>query len=255
MLVAFHNDPKIKDKYIARVKAHKAADEIIHGKYVQKYGKGQIKGCAVGCTLHSDDHGAYETELGIPRILARLEDGIFESLNSPRDTEWPLQFLEATPVGADLSNVWPQFAAWMLVDKEWGVIQFAKTDRTKKAIQAIAEFYQSGKFAKKEHWNEIDKLRIEVRASAAAYTAAAAAAADAAYAAADADAAYADAAAVAAAVAAAAAAAVADAAAAAAAAVADAAAAADAARQKWRNAQADKLLELMSEAPVLEAVK
>ena len=38
-LLAFHNDQKIKDKYIARVKAHQEADEIIKGKY-WKNGKG-----------------------------------------------------------------------------------------------------------------------------------------------------------------------------------------------------------------------
>lgn len=31
---AFHNDIKIKEKYVARVKAHQIADEIIKGKYL-----------------------------------------------------------------------------------------------------------------------------------------------------------------------------------------------------------------------------
>jgi hypothetical protein len=291
-LIAFHGKQSIKDEYLARVRAHKTADQIIHGTYWQNG-----KGCAVGCTVHSNNHLAYEDELGIPRILARLEDGIFENLKSPRDIEWPEQFLDAVPVGADLSNVWPQFAVWMLIDKQWGVLQFAKTDRTKESIIAIAKFYQEGKFAKKEYYDEIAKIRA---AAADAY-AAAAAAADAAYAAADAayDAAAADAdaddayaaaaaaadaadayaaAAAAADAAAAAAADAADAAAAAAAAAyaaydadadaaadaayaaadaaADAAAAADAyayaAKQKWRNAQADKLIELLKAAPIGE---
>jgi hypothetical protein len=45
-LIAFHNDQKIKDKYLARVEAHRKADEIIKGKYWENG-----KGCAVGCTL------------------------------------------------------------------------------------------------------------------------------------------------------------------------------------------------------------
>ncbi len=46
-LRAFHNNPKVKSKYLARVKAHEKADEIIKGTYWQGG-----KGCAVGCTIH-----------------------------------------------------------------------------------------------------------------------------------------------------------------------------------------------------------
>jgi hypothetical protein len=261
-LIAFHGDDKIKDKYMKRLEAHKAADEIIKGTYWQNG-----KGCAVGCTVHSDNHAAYETELGIPRILARLEDGIFENLQNGRAKDWPIQFLSAIPIGADLSNVWPQFAIWMLIDEKWGVLQFAKKEKTKESIIAIAKFYQEGKFSKKEHYDEIRKLRADDAAYAAAYAADAAAyaadvaadvaAADAAaYAADDAADAAADDAAYAAADAAA------DAADDAAYAAADADDAADvaayaaayaayAARNKWREAQADKLLELLGTAPVL----
>lgn len=46
-LIAFHGKQSIKDEYLARVRAHKAADEIIKGVYWEKG-----KGCAVGCTVH-----------------------------------------------------------------------------------------------------------------------------------------------------------------------------------------------------------
>ena len=68
-LIAFHGKQSVKDFYIERVRAHAAADEIIHGKYWENG-----KGCAVGCTIHSRTHARYETELGIPLALARLED-------------------------------------------------------------------------------------------------------------------------------------------------------------------------------------
>lgn len=47
---AFHNDKKIKAKYLARVKAHIKAGEVIKGKYWENG-----KGCAVGCTIHGYD--------------------------------------------------------------------------------------------------------------------------------------------------------------------------------------------------------
>ena len=97
---AFHNDPKVKKKYLARVTAHQKADEIVKGYYWEKG-----KGCAVGCTIHSGDHKAYETELGIPEWLAKLEDRIFEGLPLKRAKQWPKEFLEAINIGSDLNKI------------------------------------------------------------------------------------------------------------------------------------------------------
>ena len=100
-LLAFHGNPEIKEKYLARVAAHRAADELVQGfGYWQADHAGHFKGCAVGCTLHSSDHAAYEVELGIPQILARIEDGIFERLPAKRAKTWPEEFLKAAEVGA-----------------------------------------------------------------------------------------------------------------------------------------------------------
>jgi hypothetical protein len=48
---------------------------------------------------------AYETELGIPVMLARLEDWIFEGLPVERAKLWPKQFLTTIKSGSDLSLV------------------------------------------------------------------------------------------------------------------------------------------------------
>jgi len=136
-LVAYHNNPKIKEKYLARVRAHVKADQLVHGQYWE-----DGKGCAVGCTIHSGYHQAYEIELGIPRILAHLEDRIFESLPNGQAQQWPEQFLQAIPVGADLSSVWPRFAIWMLTDADFGAIQFANKQEEKVAIQNVADAYR-----------------------------------------------------------------------------------------------------------------
>jgi hypothetical protein len=135
-LLAFHGNPKIKAKYLNRVKAHQKADEIVKGQYWQ-----DGKGCAVGCTIHSSNHRAYETELGIPLALARLEDSIFEGLPNELAKEWPSKFLSAIELGADLSFVWPKFALWLLTDPQNGVLRHAKERSTKGAIQQVAELY------------------------------------------------------------------------------------------------------------------
>ena len=117
-MIAFHGNPKIKAEYLARVRAHRKADQLIKGQYWE-----DGKGCAVGCTIHGSDHGRYETELGIPRVLARLEDTLFEGQSNGAARRWPTDFLSAIRVGADLSLVWPRFAIWLLADKRTGVIR------------------------------------------------------------------------------------------------------------------------------------
>lgn len=63
------------------------------------------KGCAIGCTLEGYDHERYPIELGIPVELAHLEEQIFEGLSNGEAKDFPLEFLEAIPLGADLSGV------------------------------------------------------------------------------------------------------------------------------------------------------
>jgi hypothetical protein len=92
----YHNDPAIKAKYLARVKAHRLADELIQGTGWEKG-----KGCAVGCTLENYDHSQYPVELGVAEGLARLEDHIFEALPPEDAMSWPEQFLAAIPEGID----------------------------------------------------------------------------------------------------------------------------------------------------------
>ncbi len=238
-LLSFHGKQEIKDKYVERVKLHAAADEIIQGTYWQNG-----KGCAVGCTVHSADHSAYETELGIPQIIARLEDRIFEGLTNGEAKAFPLRFITAVPVGKDLTPVWKKFLVWLLVDPETGVIRHAKKDETKKAIQDVADLIEKS-LLENVTSEQFMAVRKVARAAAAddaddadAYAYAAAAYAD------DAAAAYADADAAAAA-------------AYAAAAAADAYAAADDADadDAYKNAKvtrfsqmADKLIQLLSEA-------
>ncbi len=193
---------ELKTEIVAEIIRHREQDQIIQGTYGEGTGD-NWKGCAVGCAIRSlnlrkgkdfsvSSHSVYETEFGIPRILARLEDRIFEGLSVEDSKTWPENFMSAVPVDSDLSLVWPKFAVWLLTDKEDGVIKFAKTDNQREVIQKVSDLYSqsiNGVLVSKEDWGLAHK-------NAAAYAAAAAAAdAAAAYAAAAAAAAAADAAA------------------------------------------------------------
>ncbi len=94
ILKAFHNDVTVQQKYISRVEEHYKLDEIIKGQYWENG-----KGCAVGCTVHSDSHNCYEIELGIPTWVARLEDTLFEGMPNEKAKEFPLKLLKSIPLG------------------------------------------------------------------------------------------------------------------------------------------------------------
>jgi hypothetical protein len=215
-LIAYHGDPAIKDKYLARVRRHRAEDQLVKGQYWK-----DGKGCAVGCTIHGGEHRRYETELGIPIQLARIEDGLFEALPNGEAQAWPEAFLDAIPVGANLYIPYWQFMRWLLIDPEEGVIRFAKREKTKQAIENVGALYGrllDGGTVSEEEWRNARAYAAADAAAYAAYAAAyaAAAAAYAAAYAADAAAAY---------------------------------AAAYAARTKARVRQSEKLLELLRAAP------
>lgn len=114
-MIAFHGDEAVKAKYLARVREHAAADRLIHG-----IGWQDGKGCAIGCTLEAYDHALYPVELGIPEVIARLEDAIFEGLGNGRAQAWPEQVLAAIKPGADLSRVSWQFLHWLLTESGIG---------------------------------------------------------------------------------------------------------------------------------------
>src|SRR5690349_13637220 len=136
LLRAFHNDPALKARYLARMEAHARADEIVQGVYWE-----DGKGCATGCLMHSDEpHALFPAELGIPVRIAYLADRIFEGLSNAEAQAWALDFLRCIPVGADLSLVAPRFVLWTLIDSTHGALRYA-TDAEAPALERVAALY------------------------------------------------------------------------------------------------------------------
>ena len=138
-LVAYHNDPALKAGLIASLKAHAEADEFVKGRY-WKNGKG----CAVGCTLEflnqtdHTNHMLYESKLGIPVMLAKLEDRIFEGLPNDKAQQWPIKFSQAIRPGADLSLVGWKFLHWLLTDA--GMLDDGGDKDVRAEIKQCADF-------------------------------------------------------------------------------------------------------------------
>ena len=190
-LLAFNNDAQLKEDLMIELEKHRDTDAIIKNTYGNE-SENVFRGCAVGCsinsynivkglTLDTSKHKNYEL-FGIPTLLAKLEDDIFEGLPSTHNIDWPLNFMSAINVGADLSTVWPKFAQWLMTDEKYGVLQYARTDLQKEIIQKVSNLYKNGG----------SKEEFRLAANAAYAAASAASATNAAYAASATDAAYAD---------------------------------------------------------------
>jgi predicted metal-dependent phosphoesterase TrpH len=121
---------------VRRVKAHQEADNIIQGQ-----GWSEGKGCAVGCTLENYAHSQYPIELGLPEWLAHLQDAIFEGLPRAEAKAFPLQFLEAIPVGVYLEAVRHKLAVLrlssLLVNLNGGNV------KVKDAINQVIEYHKA----------------------------------------------------------------------------------------------------------------
>ena len=121
---AYLDDPKLKHDFLEQLRWHADNDAILQGTYGETEG-GKWRGCAVGCSIHSlaklrgetlrtADHSLYESLLGIPEWLARLEDALFEGMPKREAMSWPVRFAEAIHVGADLGPVKWRFCAYLM---------------------------------------------------------------------------------------------------------------------------------------------
>ena len=138
-MLAFHNDPAVQSKYLNRIEQHRIHDEIVQGYYWENG-----KGCAVGCILHSSYHKAAESEIGIPEWLMRLIDGIFEQLQNGDAKNFPVEFLSAIPLGADISPVRDQFLAWLMEDEKYGLAHTVRDDEIKALAAEVGKRLRTG---------------------------------------------------------------------------------------------------------------
>jgi len=145
-ITSFHGRHEVKKKFVDRVRAHRLA-----GETTKDYDRKNVNGGAVGCTLHSDNHWAYEDELGIPNQLACIEDELFFSLANDQAQLFPEQFLEAIPVGADLFPAAWQFMLFALLDENQGMIALGQHEA---AIRQAADFYRRALEGVEISWGE-----------------------------------------------------------------------------------------------------
>jgi hypothetical protein len=135
MILSYHNKPEIKEQLIARMDKHIELDQLLKGATGQ-----DGKGCTVWCALNNGDlkegynHKAFETILGLPEWLARLQDVIFEGLNVD-DAKWfSSQWPKSIPVGKNLDPVKWKFCAFVMKENIERVLLLDISDELKKQV-------------------------------------------------------------------------------------------------------------------------
>lgn len=98
-MLSYHNDPAVKDLYVARFEEHRKADEVI-----QDFGFEDGTGGFVGCTFEDYDHDKFPREIGWPIWLGHLAEAIFEELSKKDAPRFGADLLMAVPVGVDLEQ-------------------------------------------------------------------------------------------------------------------------------------------------------
>jgi hypothetical protein len=174
-----------KEQMLAEVQKHRKADQILQGTYGKE--NGSWKGCAVACSLRSIDilkgkklrveynqHKRYESELGIPEWLARLEDTIFEGLPKAKAELWPEQFIKAIPENVDLEPIKRKFSAYLMKENIDRVLKLNISDKLKEevvsGIRKVLEVQETAINTGK--WDESAAWSAESAAESAAQSAA-----------------------------------------------------------------------------------
>lgn len=92
-----------------QVQLHIEADSIVQGIYWDNYNK---KGCFIGCLAHSKEPQINEDMYGLPTMLQRIAENIFESLSIEDAKAFFAAFPDAISCdGKDLSKVSWKFLA------------------------------------------------------------------------------------------------------------------------------------------------
>ena len=136
-MTAWHGDPELKARIVARMHQHRKDDAFVQGAY--QYLDGALplgyRGCAIGCLLDPQRgdkpraegystnawHDEARRQFGIPTDVSDLIDTTFEDFatyddNHARASDFAVAVIEAIPVGADLTGVSELFDAWY---KRW----------------------------------------------------------------------------------------------------------------------------------------
>ncbi|HTD03878.1 thioredoxin [Undibacterium sp.] len=154
---AFWGDADLQKAVATQVRQHIEADQVVTAKRVPICDEENQKYSLMGAALHAADMDRYEGTLGIPAVLAQLEeavhslmmvevaDGDGKSYDAFREQgcSYPVDWLQSIPLGADLRRVTPHFLHWLLLDLISApyLSAFSVVDDAKSVVRDVAALH------------------------------------------------------------------------------------------------------------------
>jgi len=142
----------------ATVAEHIKADAVIQGDY---WSEDEQKGCFIGCLVHGNKPHLIEERYGVPVMITKIAEAIFERLPADEAKQFFADFPAAiNNDGKDLSRVGWQFLSQTLRD----------LPSTTAEVQAVVDLAIAGldRLAKGEQWPTADAARDAALAAALA---------------------------------------------------------------------------------------
>ena len=181
-MLSYLNDKKLKTAIVKEMKEHQKHDQFIKGSYGKE--NGIFKGCSVGCAVHSlnrikgitipyGSHSRLAEAIGIPEWLWLLNDTLFENLPDGENSQFSVDFLNAVPVGVDLTSVRWKFCAFILKENIERVLLLDIKDEIKKqvvdAIRGVLVLHEEAiktRSAAESAWSAAESAWSAVRSAA-----------------------------------------------------------------------------------------
>ena len=171
MKTAWLGEAKVKKHFVNQLLEHRRLEHLVQGVGFEK--NGTTKGCNIGCLFEHYDHAKGEQESGIPEVLLRLADTIFEGLPAKKANDFAVEWPKAIKPGADISRVRWQFCAFILKENIKRVLLLKIKDKLKEqvvsAIKGVCDLHE--KAAITGEWNQ-SAARSAWSAESAAWSAA-----------------------------------------------------------------------------------
>lgn len=147
-MITFFGEPQLKAQLLARLEAHRAADQFVQGQYWE-----EGKGCYIGCAIHGADSWEFERQYGLSIHVAKLGEYFFEGFPAIRAKDVPIEIIEAIPVGVESSVVWPRLLNWLVNDPTYGLLTLPLEQATVDIINRVHALYAN--------WPQMDQKLIK----------------------------------------------------------------------------------------------
>ena len=126
----------------SEVAKHVAADQVIQGMY---WDDEDQKGCFIGCLAHANDALSLKTKYGIPLMLTRIAENIFEGLPSGK----AVKFFKKFPKSVACDNKDLSLVGWKFLQFELENLPH-KTEEVQDVIDGISKLARGEKWRKDE---------------------------------------------------------------------------------------------------------